>query len=457
MALTEDQVQDQWRKAIDIVQQTFVHANGLVGASVPPSEFEGLTSALKGQFTPELLAAWMAQYRNELSNLVSPSRIYDAIAPCILDYGKVLQAAGSIGSNYETVEDLIGAIFEHFANGSERVESRVIALDDAQTLTGTGDGEISRLVTDSDGYQIDGVTVETKVFRCRRDQNSGTKKHAEEFELVAETRSRDELEVNDYGSGALTSFALRNRHAGSGAQGSLLRNSSFSSYDSTATNVFTNWEKVSGTEAIQSTSLFYATYPGADTDESMLMGVSAASGTARYKQTIANMRVAQLNPFRPYFLRAMVNRDDGPGAQGAGGSFVLHLGSQSVSLALGLFAAGWNEVIIPLDANCWFKNFALGAASDDFDVEVEWTGWTSGDLLIDDVIFCELTPHDGTWWVARMNDASPTPWVVDDELAFTDTQVDDQAGKINYNLWRAGLGYLPHDTLLSGNITFADP
>ena len=102
MALTEDQVQDQWRKAIDIVQQTFVHANGLVGASVPPSEFEGLTSALKGQFTPELLAAWMAQYRNELSNLVSPSRIYDAIAPCILDYGKVLQAAGSIGSNYET-------------------------------------------------------------------------------------------------------------------------------------------------------------------------------------------------------------------------------------------------------------------------------------------------------------------------------------------------------------------
>lgn len=454
MALTEDQIQDQWRKAVDIIQQTFVHANGLVGAS---SEFETLTSALKGQFTPELLATWQAQFRSVLSDLVSQGRIYDALAPCILDYGKVLQAAGSIGSNYETPEALMVSIYEHFAAGSERVESRAIVLDVSQTLSGTGDGEVSRLILDEEGYQMEAVTVEKKTFRCRSDQNSGSKKHAEEFELIGETRSRDELEINDYGSGALTQLALRNRNAGGGAAGSLLQNSSFSSYTAAATNRFTGWEKVSGTEAIQSTSLSYATFPGSSTNESMLMGVSAASGTARYKQTLANMRPAQLNSNRPYFLRAMVNRDDGPGAQGAGGSFVLHLGDESVSLALSSFSAGWNEVFIPLDANCWFKNFALGAASNIFDVEVEWTGWASGDMLIDDLIFCELTPIDGTWWVARMNDPSPTPWVVDDELVFTDTQADAQAGKINYNLWRAGLGYLPHDTIGSGNITFADP
>jgi len=454
MALTEDQIQDQWRKAIDIVEQTRVYADTLAGAS---NEFEVLTSALKGQFTPDMLATWQAQFRAGLSALVSSSRIFDAIAPCILDYGKVLQAAGSVGSNYETVEDLITAIYEHFAAGSERVESRGIVLDIAQTKTGTGDGEISRLIIDERGYQMDAVTVEAKVFRCRRDQNSGVKKHAEEFELIGETRSRDDLEIVTHGSGALQSLALRNRNAGGGTAGSLLRNSSFSSYDVTATDRFTSWEFVAGTEAIQdeNAARFYATYPGADTDASMLMGVSAASGTARYKQTLANMRIASLNPFRPYFLRAMVNRDAGPGAQGAGGSFKLRLGDEVVSKDLSTFATGWNEVMLPLNADSWFKNFALGATSNDFDVEVEWAGWTSGDLLIDDLIFCELVPLDGTWWVARMNDPSPTPWVVDDELAFADTQSDTNAGKINYNLWRAGLGYLPHTT--GGSITFADP
>ena len=454
MALTENEIQSQWRKAVDIVHQTYVFGDTLAGAA---QEFEVLASALKGQFTTELLATWSAQFRAGLSDLVSPARIFDAIAPCILDYGKVLQIADSIGSNYETVEELLGAIFEHFAAGSERVESRVIVLDVTQTVTGTGDGEISRLVIDSDGFQMESVTVEKKVFRCRRDQNSGVKKHAEEFELIGETRSRDDLEIVTHGSGGLVLLSLKNRHGGGGAQGSLLRNSSFSTYDTTATNKFTNWVKVSGTEAIQSTGLSYATFPGADKDESMLMGVAAASGTARYKQTILNMRVTQLNPNRPYFLRAMVNRDDGPGAQGTGGSFVLHLGDEMVSLPLGSFAAGWNEVFIPLNADCWFKNFALGVTSDDFDVEIEWTGWVSGDLLIDDLILCELVPLDGTWWVSRMNDPSPTAWVVDDEVAFTDTQADDTAGKINYNLWRAGLPYLPHDTLGSGNITFADP
>ena len=64
---------------------------------------------------------------------------------------------------------------------------------------------------------------------------------------------------------------------------------------------------------------------------------------------------------------------------------------------------------------------------------------------------------DGTYWVARMNDPSPTPWVVDDELKFSDSQASDTAGKINYYLFRAGLRPLPHDTIVSGLITFADP
>jgi hypothetical protein len=440
---TEDELQDQWRKAIDLLEQARVFFDSLAGAG---QEFDVLMQALEGEFTPDALSNWATRFRAGASSLIDPNFIFDAIAPCILEYGQRMKLDGDIGSGYETVEQLKVAIYERFANGSERVETRALTLDTTGTVTGTGNGNIARLIEDENGYAIENVHTEIKKFRCRDDQTSGTKKNAELFEFVGETRSRDNLLAHSFGSGAIFSQKIGNRNAGTGQGGSLLRNSSFQDYDAAAANNFTNWEKVSGTEATQSTATHYTTFPGNTSTHSMLMAAAV-----RYKQSLVDMRVNRLKPFRPYFLRAMINRDDGPGAQGTGGNFVLHCGSKSETFTLAGLTAGWNEVFLTLDKNLFFKNFN----QDDFNIEIEWTGFTSGDLLVDDLIFCEFDDIDGTYWVARMNDATPTPWKVDDEIAFTDSQADVTAGKINYYLFRADLGYLPHAT--GGDITFADP
>ena len=61
---------------------------------------------------------------------------------------------------------------------------------------------------------------------------------------------------------------------------------------------------------------------------------------------------------------------------------------------------------------------------------------------------------DGTYWAIRGNAATHTPWLVDDQLAITDTGGAPATAKIQYWLWRTGLGYLPSTT---GTPTFSDP
>ena len=148
MALTETQLQDQWRKAVDIIEQGRVFADGLAGAS---NEFEALTGVLKGEFTPDELALWARDYRSVLSVLTDSSRIHAALSPLIRDYGKVLQQISppAIGSNYESITDLMNAIYEHFITKTLRVESRSVVLDTTPTNTGTGNGEIQpRIIHD---------------------------------------------------------------------------------------------------------------------------------------------------------------------------------------------------------------------------------------------------------------------------------------------------------------------
>jgi len=436
----EAEVQAQWRAVVDILDKTQVYADSLCGAT---NEFETLIGSLKGDFTPGSLAAWADTYRSGLSSLVDPSLVYQAIAPCIMEYGKVLKAGSYVGSGFETVELMIGAIYDRFLKSTVQfVESREIAHDLAGARTGTGNGTISRLVVDENNFEIENCHVEDKVFRCTRDQNSGAKEYAEEFTMLAETRSKDHLEQHSFGSGDTQRRLLYNKNAGSSHSGSIARNSSFESYDVSATNDFTYWELVSGTVPTQDTSNYYTSHPGASTNYSL-----TASAAFRLKQSLVDLRRSKLDSRKPYFLRVMTKRIGGT----ADGNVVLHLGSRSVSASAD--NANWYELMLPLDQNSWFKNFN----QDDFNIEIERTG-SSGTVIFDDLIFCPLDQIDSTWWVCRMaENTTVTSWLRDDEIKFEDSQSDLTKGKINYYLFRAGLGYLPHANVSGGACTFTDP
>jgi hypothetical protein len=159
------------------------------------------------------------------------------------------------------------------------------------------------------------------------------------------------------------------------------------------------------------------------------------------------MRIQALDPTKPYFLRVMVNKTIGTAA---GGSVTLRMGSQSVTTTIAALASGWTEVRIPLTAACWFRTFNQNP----FTIQVEWSGSTSGYLLVDDALFGEWTRLDGTYWVVRQAAASPVAWLVDDVVDFTDTGGLPTTGKLQWWFWVAGFGYLPST---AGTPTFTDP
>jgi hypothetical protein len=304
---------------------------------------------------------------------------------------------------------------------------------------------MDRLTVDENGFNIEACHVEKKAFRCRADQNSGTEKNAEVFEVVGTAQSFDSLLRASFGSGETIRRTIVSKHAGSSEGGSLLNNSSFSDFSATATPKFNSWtETAGGAQLAQDTTNFYRSFPGAQVDASLK--ITGGAGTVTIKQTIDNTRARRLDPNTPYFLRIMVNKTIG---SGLGGNVVIRMGSKSATIAVASLAAGWNELKIALGTSNWFRKFD----EDPCDIEIEWNTSTSGFLLVDDVLFCPFDLVDGTWWCLRQNNATPIAWLVDDVLTFTDTGGAPATGKIQWWLFVAGFGYLPS----SGSPTFADP
>lgn len=263
--------------------------------------------------------------------------------------------------------------------------------------------------------------------------------------MLGEARSKDHLETKTTGTGDTQRRIIYNRHAGTTTSGSIARNGSFDAYDAAATNDFTFWELVSGTVPTQNQADAYQSFPGNTAIHSLQAGAAF-----RLKQSLLNLRRSKLDPNRPYFLRVMVKQNSGT----PDGNVILHMGSQSVTVAASVVNAtlNWYELFLPIGQNSWFKNFN----QDDFNIEIEWTG-TTGTLIFDDLIFGSFDQIDGTWWIIRQNAVlTLVSWLKDAEVLFSDTQADITKGKIQYYLYRAGLGYLPSSTG-TPTITFTDP
>lgn len=453
---TEIELQGMWQDAVDILETTRVHADStLAGAS---GKFDTLIQALEGEYTPTL-ANTVAAYRAGVAGLIDQSITRQFLEPIIFEYSQILQndATYGFGAGYNDIDSLFGALYEHFVNNGKTVQSRAITYG-TPSSTGTGNTTLTRLTEDENGFNLEFCHVERKRFRCRNDQNTGVSEFAEEYEFLGELQSRDSLLRASFGSGESERVFIVNKNAGSGSGGSLLRNSTFTDYDATNDNDFDGWELVSGTVPTQDTSNYYVSHPGAESDGTDDSSMKFVAGTsARLKQTIdLNSNLGSLDPNVPYFCRMMVNADIG---SASGGSAILHLGSKTATLNLANFGTGWNEVRIgdtSLDgsedpSDCWFKNFN----SDPFDIEVEWNSASSGQLIIDDLIFVPWDLVDGTYWIARhAHPSSPTSPLRDHTFTATDSGGAPTTAKIQWWLWIAGLGYLPSTT---GTPTFTDP
>lgn len=435
---SEAEIQTQWKNAVDLLESTRSYADtDVVGAA---GLIDVLMQSLEGEYTPSALSSAAQQFRASLSSLVDQGRALQFLEPILREYAGVIDAGGSGFTDLALVRR---AIYEHFVDNSLSVKTRAITFDSSATAGAgnVGNGAMSRLTVDENSFPLEACTVETKQFRCRSDQNTGANKQAEAFQHIGSLASYDALERDVKGSGARAQATIYSRHAGSGNGGSRLRNSTFSTYSASASPKFANWtESAGGASITQDTTNYYRGAPGTTTDASLK--ITGGAGTVTLKQAVTE----RVDFATPYFLRVMLNKTIGTAL---GGTVTIRMGSVSASVTIAALGAGWQELYIAFDDDCWPANFNEAP----LDIEIEWSSSTSGYLLVDDVIFCPWDLIDGTYWILRGNATTHTPWLVDDTLEFTDTGGAPATGKIQWWLWTAGLGYLPS----SGSPTLTDP
>lgn len=441
---TEAEIQAQWKASTKLLEYTRVYSDSIVlGAG---GLMDVLMQSLEGDFTPSALAAAGAGYRATLSSMADQGRTLQFLQPILFEYGNLI----NVGGGYTDLGSLSRALYEWFVTNSLTVQSRNITFDTTATAGGSnvGNGVCKRLTVDENAFALEACTIEQKRLRCRQDANSGVKQHAEVFEIVGEAASQDALLRGLFGSGTGTRFFLASLHAGSGPGGSMLRNSSFDSYSSGSTPKFAGWNLTAGIAADieQNTASTYRGNPSSSTAGSLRIN-GGTSATITLKQPLTNMAGGRLDPETPYFLRVMLNKTVGTAV---GGTVNLRIGSVTVSVTIAAMSANWGELQIPAGVGCWFRNFDEATV----DVEIEWASSTSGYLLVDDVILAPWTLIDGTYWVVTHNAATPTAWLVDDTLDFTDTGGAPGTGVMQWWYGVAGLGYLPSTT---GTPTMTDP
>ena len=439
---SESELQAQWRAAVDLLESARAFGDGTVAG--PGNLLDTLEQSLEGEYTPQSLASSSARYRAILSSMVEPGRALEFLTPIMFEYATLITS----GSGYSDVRSIKRAVYEHFVDTAKTVKSRAITYDTTATAGAgnVGNGSMNRLTVDANGFNLESCHVEKKQFRCRQDRNSGTQEHAEVFEVIGEAAPLDSLLRSSFGSGDASRRLIRSMHAGTSQGGSLLRNSSFSTFNSSGSPKFAGWDDTVGAAQLaQDLTNFYRSHPGATVDGSLR--INGGGGLVTLVQSLDLMRISRLDPETPYFLRVMLNKTVGTAV---GGTVTIRMGSQTASVTIAAMSSGWVELKIPAGTGSWFRTFNVNP----FTVEVEWSSSTSGYLLVDDVIFVPWELVDGTYWALMHTDPTPVSWLVDDTLEFTDLGGSAGTGIIQWWLWVSGLGYLPSTT---GTPTFLDP
>lgn len=459
---TEASIQAMVTNAVDILEKHRVYGDA---TALPSGELETLLGSLTGQYANDVAGA-LSTFRALMSANLDQSVALSFLEPLIFEYAKFISESGSVTeAGSADINVMFKALYDHMVINSLTVESRAISHDVSTTKTTTlggtivGTGDITRLFVDAQAFELEACTVEQKKFRCTRDQNTGVKETAEVFSVQGEAPPPDQFGrngadvVGQLGRGDLGT--IQALHAGSGQGGSKLKNSSFSTYDVAATNDFNGWAFTGTTVPVQSVvaAEVYRSFPNASTDASMKFVEDA-----KMVQTLSDMTVSSIDSRTPYYCRIMVEADEG---SASGGTVTLRCGSVSAAATIAAIqsAGNWFEIRIGDEAlagseaakDQWPENFM----EDGFDIEIEWSGFSSGYLNVDDAIFAPYTLIDGTWWAITQSAASsPLAFLQDDLLHVTDTGGAPGTAENQYWFYRSGLGYLPHTTATP---TWADP
>ena len=453
MAITQDHVEATIGDACRILNEFGKYC------SANAEKFTGASGSHEAEFLSNLqseysfsrdMTASIEAFRSGLSSNFEMGRAL--LTPPLMEMGKVLNVPES------TPEGILQRLFIHMRDNSHTVLSRTFTFGAPASQTfNTGDGQILRLNSDEEDFDIENQTPETKRAICIRDVYSGATKHEEVFELRGQDGERDRLKV--IGSGRTANLR------GLSARDSLryLANPSFSNYSGTTSTPteITDWTVSGGSinDLEIDTAMYYRDFEGDATPASLKV-----TGNVSLKQVFTT-RGAYFDPRTPLYMQVAVFKP----TSGTTGNVTFLVGNQSKTVALSAMATGWNIIRLSAGGSVvqdgfgaggtkenWFKNYNLTAAS----CLVQTASLSSGDyILFDDITLGHYTQFDGGWYAAVGGGLGTTAapgakWLREDEFYWTDTA--SEAGIIQRMLYLYFGAYLPHTTSTTA-VTFPDP
>lgn len=425
---TQTEIQTQIKNAVKLLDT--VRKTAEVTATTLATTIDTNIQALEGDHSVEALDA-IEQFRARYALLLTPSGAVSLIAPHLKNYAKL---NGWPETDPDTV---MGRLYDYFVSNTLSVKYRNITVG-AVTAGGSnvGNGTVNRLSVDENSYIIEATTVEVKTFECVLDANSRSAEGEEVFEVRGEAASKDGLETLGSGlSGELSALSAR-------TTSQFLTNPSFETYTGTAATPtdIQGWTATTNLsnfaiETTGSATTSYRQMPGSTTRYSLKM---SAADTLTQELSV---RDTKLSPGVPYYLQIAYNRQVGSGDM----TLQISLGNTTKSVVLAA-QSGWNILRLDLGSGLWFKNFN----KQDLAVTVSITAYTSGYVLVDDIIFAPMAQVDGHWYAIV---GGSTPFLRRDIFTFTDSGGTNAI--LQYWFWRATGHYLPYKT--DGTETFADP
>ena len=423
---TEAEIKTQISNSVDLFEELLKYTTDAATNYIDLEDT--LVQALESDFAPEEMAA-IGSFRSRLDGALR--EIGNVFSSQFRKYGKFIKSP-------ETgVISIFSRLFQHFLDNTLSVNSREFTFGGPSAGGGNiGDGVIKRLNIDRGGFDIENQTPDEKIATVIRDQNSNSRLHEELLQFRGETRGKDALQVT--GSGRITNIRAKS------ANNSLLLNSSFTGFDgvvgASGLTDLTNWVVNSGgftnIEATTTTADIYRNIEG-----EAIPAALKFTGNEKITQKLT-IKGTELNPARPYYLQIAINRSNGVGGDG---TVTIRMGTNSANVVLAA-QSGYFVLSLALDTNLWFENFN----EDDIDIEIELSGNTVGDVLIDDVLFLQFEPFDGSWYLPI---GGATAWLRDDVFTWTDTALD--VAILQRWFWRAFGVYLPSKK--DGSETWSDP
>ncbi len=368
--------------------------------------------ALVTDYGPEAMDSIRAT-RGELGNALS--RFPDCFGPILREYGRIM------GAPEVDPRTLAFRLYQWFVDTSQTVLSRNITYDNPAFVGQIGNGVINRLTVDRYGFPIEAVFLDTKTAECFSDQTTGTKRHQEAFALTGASPSRDGLLPTGYTGNPVGVNAL------AANDGGLISNPSFSV--GTSGSDVTDWTVTTVANTAMDTANYYRDFPGDTTPASLKLSTSVNSLSQRL-----SVLGRALNPNVPIYAQLAWNVEVYSGT----GRIEIKLGSVA-SYVDTASATGWNILRLELGANNWYDNFK----EDNLALTINYTGWASGSVLIDDVIVAPMTPFDNTYFAFV---GGSTPWMTRDKATWTDALVGTDS-ILQYWMWRFGNLYLPHTSV----------